>query len=395
MQGLTLPLSNEVAMKTMLRWWLVGAVAVLAACGGGEEANVGTGHYASGVLNGLRAGNSVLISSGPQSVTLNADGTYRFGRFPTGTVYNVTATSASDTQVCSVTNGSGQIGEADIDNIVVDCADTFRIGGTLTGYTAGSGPLQLTLNGGDPLSLSADGSFHFGSRLVSGANYNVALAAVPETLVCSLTNGSGLVASADISSVAVDCTPALAGVSFTVTGLVTPDSVTVQLNGSAVDALPARTRRVTSAANGSYSFDLSVPVGSSYDVVIAGQAVGNTCTVTNGSGTLGSSGASNVLVTCSPNRYPVSGTVEFSPFDFVRLRLNGAEELLVNVTQTTQVSTEVLPFQFLTTVPYGGSYLIEVIETPAFYIVCTVANGSGTMPAGAVTNVVVVCQNFG
>ncbi|HEX5390024.1 MAG TPA: hypothetical protein VFW67_09700 [Burkholderiaceae bacterium] len=380
-------------MKTMLRWWVMCAVVALAACGGGEEAD--TGHYAGGVLTGLKAGNSVLLSSGTQSLTLSADGTYRFGRFPKGTAYNITATSSSDTQACAVSNGSGQIADADIDNIVVSCVDTFGIGGTLSGYAGGHGPVQVALNGGEPVSLTADGAFHFATRLASGTSYNAALVSVPETLVCSLTNGSGLVASTDVTSITVACEPALAGVSFTVTGLVTPDSVTVQLNGSGVDALPARTRRVTSAANGSYSFNLAVPVGSTYDVVIAGQAVGNTCTVANGSGTLGVGGTSNVMVACSPNRYVVSGTVEFSPYDFVRLRLNGSEELLVNGTQSTQVFTEVVPFQFLTTVPYGGSYLVEVIDTPAFYIICTVTSGSGTMPAGAVTNVVVTCENFG
>ncbi len=380
-------------MKTMLRWWVMCAVVALAACGGGEEAD--TGHYAGGVLTGLKAGNSVLLSSGTQSLTLSANGTYRFGRFPKGTAYNITATSSSDTQACTVSNGSGQIADADIDNIVVGCVDTFGIGGTLSGYAGGHGPVQVALNGGEPVSLTADGAFHFATRLASGTSYNAALVSVPETLVCSLTNGSGLVASTDVTSITVACEPALAGVSFTVTGLVTPDSVTVQLNGSGVDALPARTRRVTSAANGSYSFNLAVPVGSTYDVVIAGQAVGNTCTVANGSGTLGVGGTSNVMVACSPNRYVVSGTVEFSPYDFVRLRLNGSEELLVNGTQSTQVFTEVVPFQFLTTVPYGGSYLVEVIDTPAFYIICTVTSGSGTMPAGAVTNVVVTCENFG
>ena len=191
-------------MKTVLRWWAMFTVVLLVACGGGEEAAVGPGHYASGVLTGLKAGNSVLISSGPQSITLNADGTYRFGRFPTGTVYNVTATSASDAQVCNVTNGSGQIGDVDIDNIVVSCVDTFRIGGTLSGYPSGHGPVQVALNGGEPLSLTADGAFAFGARLAPGASYNVALTSVPETLVCTLTNGSGLVASLVLPGAPVD-----------------------------------------------------------------------------------------------------------------------------------------------------------------------------------------------
>lgn len=384
-------------MKTVLRWWAMFTVALLVACGGGEEAAVGPGHYASGVLTGLKAGNSVLISSGPQSVTLNADGTYRFGRFPTGTVYNVTATSASDEQACNVTNGSGQIGDADIDNIVVNCVDTFRVGGTLSGYASGSGAVQVTLNGGEPLSLTTDGAFAFAARLAPGVSYNVALASVPESLVCTLTNGSGLVASTDVTSIAVACEPALAGVSFTVTGLVTPDRVTVQLNGSGVDALPASTRRVTSAANGSYSFNLSVPVGSSYQVVIAQQAVGNTCTVSNGSGTLGVSGASNVLVACSPNLYPVSGVIGLWSDDTALLQLNGVTPLRVNgPIGSTSNFPALIPFQFPALVPYGSIYTVEVPEPPGFEfnepMTCIISNGSGTMPAAAVTNVSITCD---
>jgi hypothetical protein len=384
-------------MKTVLRWWVMGALALLGACGGGEDAAVGPGHYASGVLTGLKTGNSVLISSGPQSVTLNADGTYRFGRFPTGTVYNVTATSASDAQACTVTNGSGQIGDADIDNIVVNCVDTFSIGGSLSGYMAGNGAVQVALNGGDPLNLTADGAFAFGTRLAPGASYNVALASVPDTLVCTLTNGSGLVASTDVTSVAVACVPATAGVSFTVSGLVLPDSVTVQLNGSGVNVLPTASRQVTRTANGSASFEVAVPVGSSYQVVIAQQAVGNTCSVTNGSGTMGTAGVSNVLVSCSPNRYPVSGTITLWNEETALLQLNGGETVRANgPIGSTANFPVVTPFQFTTTVPYGSTYTVTVPEPPGFEFnepqTCTITNGSGTMPAGSVTNVVITCD---
>lgn len=382
-------------MTTMLRWCLMCAVALLYACGGGEEPDPGSGHYASGVLTGLKAGNSVLISSGRQSVTLNADGTYRFGRFPTGTVYNVTATSASETQACSVTNGSGQIGTADIDNIVVRCVDAFRVGGTLNGYVAGNGAVRVLLNGSETLDLAANGAFHFSSRLATGASYNVTLGTVPNTLVCSLSNGSGLVASTDVGSVAVNCEPATSGVSFTVTGLVSPDSVTVQLNGSGVNTVPVASRRVTSTADGSYNFSLAVPVGSSYEVVVAEQAVGNTCVVSNGSGTMTPAAVSNVLVSCSPNVYPVSGTIEFSPWDSALLQLNAGETLRVSGSNLDQ-RVEVVPFRFNTAVPYGSSYTVTVPEPPGFDQnepqTCLITNGSGVMPAGAVTNVVIVCS---
>lgn len=374
----------------------MSALVLLHACGGGEEADPGAGHYASGVLTGLKAGNSVLISSGQQGVTLNADGTYRFGRFPAGTVYNVTAKSTSDAQVCNVTNGTGQIGGVDIDNIVVNCVDTFSIGGSLSGYTGGNGAVKVALNGGEPLSLTADGNFAFATRLASGASYNVALASVPETLVCTLTNGSGLVASTDVTSVAVACVPATAGVSFTVSGLVLPDSVTVQLNGSSVNLLPAASRRVTRTANGSASFDVAVPVGSSYQVVIAQQAVGNTCSVTNGSGTMGTSGVSNVLVSCSPNLYPVSGVIELWDYEEALLQLNGGETQGVNGPIGGTFSVRAfMPFQFTTNLAYGAGYAVTVPEPPGFSQQepqdCVITAGAGTVPVGGVSNISITC----
>ena len=52
--------------------------------------------------------------------------------------------------------------------------------------------------------------------------------------------------------------------------------------------------------NGSFVFSGQVNAGSTYDVTVSTQPVGETCTVTNGVGTVGADSAdvTNVLVTC-------------------------------------------------------------------------------------------------
>ena len=80
-------------------------------------------------------------------------------------------------------------------------------------------------------------------------------------------------------------------VSANVTGLGTGDSVT----------LSDGTDSATLSANGSYSFKTALQAGASYQVKVTAQPAGQTCTVSNGSGTVGSSNVLNIGVTCAFN----------------------------------------------------------------------------------------------
>lgn len=84
----------------------------------------------------------------------------------------------------------------------------FSVGGTVSGLT-GTG-LVLNNNGGDALAIAANGSFTFVFKLSSGANYNVSVATQPSSpaQTCSVTNGSGSVAAANVSNVSVACVAA-------------------------------------------------------------------------------------------------------------------------------------------------------------------------------------------
>jgi hypothetical protein len=77
----------------------------------------------------------------------------------------------------------------------------------------------------------------------------------------------------------------------TVTGLSTKATVSLRNNG---------TEAINVSENGSFVFSGQVNAGSTYDVTVSTQPVGETCTVTNGVGTVGADSAdvTNVLVTC-------------------------------------------------------------------------------------------------
>ena len=82
----------------------------------------------------------------------------------------------------------------------------YTVGGTVTGLT-GSG--LLLASGFGNLPVSAAGTFTFGTRVVSGTPYSVSVEAQPSspTQYCSVANGSGIVAAANVTNVSVTCEP--------------------------------------------------------------------------------------------------------------------------------------------------------------------------------------------
>ena len=65
---------------------------------------------------------------------------------------------------------------------------------------------MLQDNGGDNLSVTANGTFTFATALANGAAYNVTVLTNPSGQTCTVTNGSGTIASANVTNVAVTCT---------------------------------------------------------------------------------------------------------------------------------------------------------------------------------------------
>lgn len=85
-------------------------------------------------------------------------------------------------------------------------ATTYTIGGSVSGLV-GSG-LVLRQNGGDDLAIVADGSFTFATPIDDGSHYAVTVSAQPGTpaQTCSVANGNGTVAGANVADVTVTCT---------------------------------------------------------------------------------------------------------------------------------------------------------------------------------------------
>ena len=243
-----------------------------------------------GTVSGLTGSGLVLQNNGADSLAIAADGPFTFATELTdGSAYAVTVSTQPTGQLCSVTNGSGTIATADVNNVAVSCVTvaTYSVGGTVTGLI-GSG-LVLLNNGADPLPVAADGPFTFATELTDGSAYAVTVASEPATQTCTVTSGSGTIAAADVTDVVVTCvTVPTHTVGGTVSGL-TGTGLVLRNNGT--DPLAV-------AADGSFTFGTEIKEGSTYLVTVASQPAGQTCTVANGSGTVTTVDVIDVAVTC-------------------------------------------------------------------------------------------------
>ncbi len=158
---------------------------------------------------------------------------------------------------------------------------TYTIGGTLTGLAAGQS-IVLQDNGGDNLTIGANGTFTFATALAASATYNVTVLSQPANgQVCNVTSGgSGTVSNASVTSVSVNCSSTVGGY---LVGLAAGQSVVLQNNGG--DYL-------TVGANGAFTF--ATPV-LNYNVTVFTQpANGQVCAVEKNNTASGSSGIGTV-----------------------------------------------------------------------------------------------------
>ena len=158
----------------------------------------------------------------------------------------------------------------------------FAIGGDVSGL---AGTVILQNNGQDDLSITADGPFTFGLSIARGTDYKVTVLRGPADQACSVTNGVGT-ATAAVTDIAVDCRS-----NVTIGGTISGLAGTVVLQNNGANPLATDT-------NGPFTFTATIANGSPYAVSIRTQPVGQTCGVTNGSGTANAS-VTNIAIACS------------------------------------------------------------------------------------------------
>ncbi|HET7810643.1 MAG TPA: hypothetical protein VFL16_08705 [Steroidobacteraceae bacterium] len=365
----------------MLRFVRVGrgltalAVMALAGCGGGgggggDDPGPGTPTYSvAGTTTGL-TGSVVLRLNGAGDTTVSGASFTFASRLTAGSNYTVTIQAQPVGQTCTLANATGTMPAGNVTNVAVTCANNnYSLGGNVTGL---DGSVVLRLNGANDLTINGNGAYTFGTQLAHGTAYTVTVQSQPAEQVCSVANSTGNVNGADVTNLNVTC----ANESYLVGGTVTAlaGTLVLQLNGA---------NDLTVSAAGAFQFPTPLAGGSTYAVTVLTQPLGQTCTVTNGSGT-GTADVTNVAVSCANNAatYTVGGTLS---------GLSGGEiTLMLNNNLATLTLTANGAFAFNARVPSGLVYSVAVATQPAGQN-CYVNAAGGTVGTANVTNVAVIC----
>ncbi len=173
----------------------------------------------------------------------------------------------------------------------------YNVGGTVSGLTTpfGANTLVLRNNGGDDLTIAADGSFTFASALSTGATYNATVFSNPQNpwQTCNLTNGSGTVGSSNITNLSLSCTLNTYTMSGSITSnIALPSGLSIS-NGVNTINVPA------GATSTPISFATPLNSGSNYNVTITAEPSGYVCAVTSPlTGTIPGANITDVGVNC-------------------------------------------------------------------------------------------------
>ncbi|WP_218508527.1 beta-propeller fold lactonase family protein [Variovorax sp. dw_308] len=267
----------------------------------------------SGSVTGLEGSGLVLQNNAGDDIPVAASGLVDFGEIASGANYAVTVKTqpSNPLQTCSVNNGTGTVSDVAISDVAVICStNSYSVSGTVAGLQ-GTG-LVLKNNGGDAITVNANGAFTFPAKVASNATYTVS-AVAPATgtsQACTVTNATGTIVDSAVSNVVVNCAANSFKVKGTVSGL---DGVGLKLLNNGVDEL-------TIAANGTFSFATSVASGTGYAVTVKTQPtlVTQNCVVTNGAANIGSADVTDVNVACTSQKaryaYLTTGANKVVPY---------------------------------------------------------------------------------
>jgi hypothetical protein len=154
-------------------------------------------------------------------------------------------------------------------------------------------------------------------------------------------------------------------------------------SGLSVTLLNNDSDPLTLSSNGSFAFADTLLANARYAVTVRTQPVGQTCSVSNGTGTIDQDGTSvdDVLVRCAfvaSLRGTVTGL------------LPGTALTLINDGNPLAIAADG-PFAFAQTLADGIAYNVSVLVQPAG-VVCVVQNGSGTFTAASFQDISVLCS---
>ena len=208
--------------KVYLRSGVMLACALaLASCGGGS----GSLQLGGTVFGVTRDGLTLQNNGGTPLVVSSAGGSFVFPDLVAPDAkYHVTVATPPAAATCTVVGGDGQMGAYSIYTVYVYCS-TFRydLGGTISGLGAANTGLVL-VNGSDRQTIAAGATtFNMtlldsaGKQIIDGTTdkpagqvadsspYGITVLTQPAGKTCRVVNGVGIMGSAAVTNVQVNC----------------------------------------------------------------------------------------------------------------------------------------------------------------------------------------------
>ena len=202
---LTQPNGQTCTLSSNASGTITSNVTVTATCG------ALTTFTLSVAASGMTAGTLVVQNDQNQQLSFPTNSTQSFSfAYPSGAAYSVSIVTQPAGQTCTLgTNATGNItANTTVSATCSASGNTFTIGGTLYDLSASPSTTGVVIqnNGGDDLSLAANGSFTFSTAVANGSQYNVTVKTNPSSpaQTCTVNNGSGT-ASANVTDVQVVC----------------------------------------------------------------------------------------------------------------------------------------------------------------------------------------------
>ena len=294
----------------------------------------------------------------------------------------VEAHPRSPTQFCTMTNGTGQVENSNIEDISITCEGAYRVITNLSGLS-GTG-LVLNSTSGDSVSVSASGAIEMPTPYILSDPYEVSITSNPiePWQTCTFTGGATTVSGYnssenDLTIADITCTTNQYAVTASLSGLVN-SGLHLTLNGTDVE--------ITA---GSTSYTLGqVSSGSEYTVALASNPVGQECQVFGGTGSISDGGVS-VEVSCIQTGYMVGGTLSNYAGSGLVLTATGSHG------ESKTITAGSTGYYFDNSYNHNDTYSISVSTNPTspwqHCVVTQNATGTITESSGSMTSADIAC----
>lgn len=248
-----------------------------------------------------------------------------------------------------------------------ECA-AFTLGGEIRGL---NGQLQLVVNRGEPLLVTASGPFMFRTGLINRSYYDVTVKEQPQRQTCVVKYGNGRIHGENVDSILVKCDDnryQMAGVAEGIVG-----AIKLKLNG-AVETISIK-------KDGPFHFTSKLKHGDAYEITLAHQPQDMSCSLSHGAGYV-IDNVADISVSCEPLLFQVGGVVNGLQGS-VRLKINDGEELRLS---------EDGEFSFATDFVHKALYNVQIVEQPVGQN-CQIARAQGKLALIDIKNVEITCSN--